>query len=284
MLSLRHVSHVLIIVALALVVCGCNDDEDCPTCPEDFQITLTAVDADGAPLANVAIGSMPGVPAGVIPFQGPDTPADRSRVTLPYTLDAVYPVKIVIRDIEDSHVATLIDEALDMGQHTIIWNGMYEGTFTTSPSGYYKAVLMIDDDDLPGLTAVDSVGLLHTPFDPGHFCNGVTDAQGRVVLTERRLVPGFWSPPELTHVIEDGTVGDAFALTTETWLFCERPGEAPAYEWGVVNAVDGPQAITVVFEEEPPAAKAPAGRPAPGKRAAADARASFGYPRPNPFN
>ena len=285
MFRFRYLFSLLLLTGFLLSASGCNDD-DCPACPEnepeEFQITLTCTDEAGLPLANVVVGAMPGLPRNAWSWD-PNGPGVKSSTRLIVELAENLRIRVLIRDVEKNPVQTVVEGAYLAGPWLVMWDGRYGDTYVHTPPGYYEAVLMIDEGEVLGWAAVDSVGLFQAAFDPGQYDYGSTDASGRLKISDRRLIPAFYDLMPLQNVNEEGVQDGYFALTTETWLLCLKDG-GPSV-WGVFQAVDGPQEVTVVFTEEAP--KGNGGPVAPLIRrphVKRDSRASFGLPVPNPFN
>lgn len=264
---------------------GCGDDE-CPVCPGDetatFEIAVSCVDESGQPLANVAVGAMSALPEAVWPFE-PNRFLEKSRVGLGFELTETLRIKILIRDVERNRVTTIIEEYMDAGRGSTFWNGRYADSGIQTPAGYYEAVLLVDEGEGIGWAAVDSIGLFQAAFDVGQFSYGTTDAEGKIRLTDRRMVPAFYELLPIPWTDENATPLGLVPLTTTTWLNCQSQDGRSG--WGIVDAIDGRQEITVTLVENAKApeglAARPLGAPTAGTK---DARASFEMPYPNPFN
>jgi len=64
------------------------------------------------------------------------------------------------------------------------------------------------------------------------------------------MIPAFYDLLPLQHVTEDGIAHGVFGLTSETWLVAHTQDNQ--HVWATIQAVDGPQEITIVFSEERP--------------------------------
>jgi hypothetical protein len=278
----------LLVVGLGILTVGCSDD-DCPICPDDesdsFEIVLTCVDEAGQPLANVSVGAMSALPESVWPF-APNSFLEKSRAAIDFELAEPLRVKVLIRDVERNLVDTISEEHLVAGPHRVTWTGRYEDNNVHTPAGYYEAVLLVDEGEELGWAAVDSIGLYQAAFDVGQFSFGTTDSNGKIRLTDRRMVPAFYDHLPISITNESEELLGQMPLTTTTWLNCQSQGGRSG--WGVLDAVDGIQEITVVLNENTEDSTGPAGliaRPAVAPQAGPkDARAAFGYAYPNPFN
>lgn len=288
MKSLRWTLALLLVAMTGMIACNDDDCPNCPDCPEptaEFEVILHCFDEAGEPLANVAIGGMPALPAGLFPWgpNGAAAPAEKSRVDLRLAVSDTFAVRLAIRDVERRHVVTLYDAIARPGAYSVMWNGR-TGAYVPTPPGYYEAVLSLQEEG--AWVAVDSVALLHMAFDPGQYSYGLTDSSGRIVIRDRRLVPAFFDLMPLEAIDEDGNAAGSFSLTNETWLLCVTTDGRS--EWAEFEAVDGQsQELTVQFQPlDSMGRSAPRGTASLGKEAARtkDERAWLQSPRPNPFN
>ncbi len=251
---------------------------------ETFRFEMLVVDQAGDPLEGVAVGSLPALPESVWPWP-PNNEPTRSRVAIPFELTEPLPVRIHIQDVTGAVIRDLPLGHLAAGEHRAIWDGRDESGITTR-SGWYEVVILFSEyGGDPYWTAVDSAGVVHVPFDTGHVSLGETDADGRLVITDRRLVPALWDLPAVTFRDENGDDIGTYELTTTTWLNCRSDVSGGA--WAVVEAVDGAQAVPVSLLP-PDGHRAPSGgtmvvdkgdgpdNPPPP--------ISLGGPFPNPFN
>lgn len=240
--------------------------------PVPFAIDLVvAHDAAGLdPVANARIGGMPAVPG----WAWPDGALARSSVAIPFELGQQSTVSLVMKDVTGEKVCTLVEGERPAGQHTVIWNGLDDGGMPT-PGGWYQVTFAAAVAGV--VVAADSAGVIKGSFEPDQYTWGVTDAGGRVRLSDRRLVPGFRDLPPVTATNQEQVVVGTFEVTTRTWLSVEGAG------WVVLDdLVDGYQQITASVQASPLDKLA-----APGHRGADDPpplQTRLRPPYPNPFN
>lgn len=267
---------VLSSLAAALVLtAGCDDD---PAAPEDtsFALTVTVLDADGDPLADAPVVIIPALPPGVL--QDGKAAAMRAAVTLPFTLPGDCRGDLTIVDVAGTPVRQLlVAHELPAGRHAVVWNGQ-DDEGNAMNTGWYTAILVCRDAATGALVYEGQRHLLliHVDGDRTPFRTG---DDGTVTITDRRIVPAFWTLPPVRHVDESATLIQEFALTTSTEIRAAGARITVALE-------DGPQEVTV--QASALAAPAQAAPVVSAPLGAADGDdpvpVIFGDPYPNPFN
>ncbi|MBD3222769.1 hypothetical protein GF314_16180 [bacterium] len=270
---------VLMIAGLVVMVACGEDDGDVAGPPAGgFELTLTIVTPDGDPVAGVDVGSTPAMPEWVFPW-GPER-ASRSRLAIPFQLADPCSVTVAITDVTAAVVCTLIHADLPAGRHTVLWTGRDQDDGRQPPGLYHVEFRARSADGATEVTSRRSV--LHAALDTDWWSWGTTDADGLVTVTDRRLVPAFWQPDSLVAVDEGGNELGVFALTTETWLTLS---DGETFQWQVVDAVDGPQEVQVVWDPGNAAApRAVATDRSPARGGDPEVPYQLGLPLPNPFN
>jgi hypothetical protein len=253
---------------------------------ESFRIEVLVLDPAGEPVPDADIAVMPALPSSVFPW-GPGRGDARPAVVIPFDLEEQLAVRLDIQDITGAPIRTLDLGAQPAGAHQLVWDGnddLGEPMF----SGWYEAVLRISAyGGDPYWTVVDSTSMLKVVPDPERIRVAVTDAEGRALITDRRLVPAFWDPPPLTHRDENANDLGLFELTTETWLYVAVPGSEFVGTWASVDAIDGAQAVEVTLTAVPPQGAPDAGpvlRSAPRDVDTPPLTTRLHGVYPNPFN
>jgi hypothetical protein len=243
----------LIACILVLVACmlACGDSPN-GTDSDEFAIALTVVDIDGNPIEGAQVGAMPAIPQWVFPeVIFPEDPSsgrgDRPSVNFRVLILGSQSVKILCLDVAGEIVRVLGPTPLETGAHILSWDGRDDNGDLVA-TGYYCAELHLFNDS-EEWEAMGAKGmLLLDPWSPlGSL--GSTTSSGRLTITDRKIVPGFWSPSDIEVTWDSPTIQGTFSVTTETWLYCQdvlgRTG------WGVLDAVDGPQNLRVTILLEP---------------------------------
>ncbi len=230
-----------ILAATALLV-GCGDEES-PTDPvdESFRVTVTVVDAEGAPLEGVNVGMSnellvtPDVAAAAASIPG---------VTVPVELTGSAIVRIVARNMADEVVRNVTSEVLPGGQRNVHWDG-FDGEGEPAPSGRYSlSVLFYEPQGSePVFTATQDV-FLERPA--GTHALGVTDAEGVFEVDDVNMFPSFYSlaymvATDATGAVT-GTVREVDGAIVSVWL----DGQAVASESVAIEY--GPNEVTVVYD------------------------------------
>jgi len=237
-----------------------------------FAIELTVLEADGVtPVRHARIGGMPALPPGV---WSPAPPA-RALVRIPLALAAASAVRLAVADVTGREVRSLVDGDLSAGRHDVLWDGR-DDQQRPAPSGWYAVRFTAVAAGEPAVT--DSTGLLMAVSGPDWHTWGTTDAWGRVVLSDPRLVPAFRDPPPLIRTNEEGATVGEYTLAPGVWLSVEGAG------WVVLEGLtDGWQRLTATVRLSP---EDGANQPVQGRDTGVPPPDSTRMlpPYPNPFN
>lgn len=172
----------LFLIALAT---GCSDDD--PAQPETYEgLVGRVVDADGEPLADVAVGVVYDFP-GMI--QGDKNlivahPLEKPATAFQYDLPEDGHLRLWITDHAGDHVSTLVDEVRTAGSGHFAWTGIDDDD-NPVPSGMYEAHVEVESI----LVAEYEFFLLF--LDPADFLtapNAVTGTDGRFRIPDS-LIP-----------------------------------------------------------------------------------------------
>ncbi len=269
--------YLFILAAPVLWLTGCSDEDSvAPT--EEFAIDITVLDAAGQPLADRSVIVMPLLPPGVL--QDDLQAAMPSAVQIPFQVPDPCLVDLEIRDVAGATVRMLLsgDEA-PAGQHTVVWNGQDDAEVDRY-TGWYAAVLTCRDATTGEVLFTDARDMLMATvdFDRTEFR---TDSDGKLTITDRRVVPGFWDVPEMRFTDENGNLTGLHTFTR--WTQIRAAGDRVEFE-----AVDGRQSYTL--QQPTLNLDAPAGATAAAITSSlvdvppVDGEFELGNPRPNPFN
>ena len=201
-----------------LLVAGCSDDD--PGTPESFQVTITVVDTLGHPVEGLELNLAPDSPLymdGQVAAKDDDLdPIPAENRLYPVSPNPFYPAtritfenahegpyELSILDIEKNLVTTLGSGIAVAGTHQIQWGGSI-GADQVAPSGVYFAHL-----ELRQAEGLDPVYTAEQPMLLARWGTfsppiAVTDAEGRIVLNDRRLFPDLFDLEPFPAMDENG--------------------------------------------------------------------------------
>ena len=214
-----HIALILT-VFLALNLGGCSDDD--PAGPEEFQVRISVRDTLGDPVEGLELTMAPDSP---LYMDGKLRDVD--PVPLEYSISGpspnpFYPVtnirfaaaqacwaELVIEDVAHGPVRNLIAQDIPAGSHAVRWNGQND-TEQTVPSGVYYAHLVLSEEEGGEILFEGWQPMLLAHWGPSSPVLAVTDADGDLMLTDRRLFPYLYNVdpfPAMNEVGEEiGTV------------------------------------------------------------------------------
>ena len=219
-MDVRIARTCLILTAfLALTLSGCSDDD--PAGPEEFQVRITVRDTLGDPVEGLELTMAPDSPL-YMDGKLRDVPGD----SLGYTLSGPTPnpffpattirfaaaqacwAELVIEDVARGPVRNLIAQEIPAGSHAVMWDGQDDGEQTV-PSGIYYARLVMSEEEVGEILFEGSLPMLLAHWGEGSPTLATTDADGRLVLTDRRLFPYLFDVEPFPAVDE---VGDQIGI------------------------------------------------------------------------
>lgn len=244
---------------LAGVVTACND-HDTVVAPPSFQVVLEVTNADGRPVPGLELGMAPDTPYyldGTSRFHSA-APAEEqlkrpfpnpsSGIEIPFHLDVTSQVSLIVEDIEGNAVRTLLDGQMDSGERIAFWNG-HDDSGALSPSGVYTAHLVVRDPDSQAVRLDDSQPMLLAVFDQMKL--GPTDAKGRIVLRDKRLLPFLYDIPDMPATDATGAIVGTISLSPTVRFYFTDPGTGYIRRYD--RNVEGPATLSFVWNP-PPAA------------------------------
>ena len=226
----RLIPAMLLIAALA----GCSDDTAGPggSIEKGFLLRVVVTDADGDPVPGIRVSAhhMVSVP---FLFRGKFTRrSPGAAVSIPFTLAEEAGCELIISDLNDSPVRTLVQGSLPAGRHTIIWDGL-DDQGDQIPGGVYLCRLRTGD-------AADSALVDYLEIDPRKTVLGYTDSEGIFHCRKRLAFPGTYDLPAICW-----TNGHGDSIGTFTCLDSVRitltdtvNGRMESYRIEVLNEVN----------------------------------------------
>jgi len=189
---MKTCTRVALLLILPALLASCSDDG---VSPQGFRVVVEVTDTLGTPVAGLDLAVAPDTPY----YQDGKATSPKPVVTIPFTIAQSSRVRLAISDIEDREVRLLDERILDPGPYDWQWNG-YDDAQQPLDSGVYHVNLRVEDPDTGALIHAQSRPVLMALTDPAHRSVGTTDAEGRIVLDDRRLFPHLFAPPEIPAV------------------------------------------------------------------------------------
>jgi len=202
-----------------------------------FRVDLQVADPAGAPVPDLRVVVMPALPDWYWPEH-----AQVGHLSFGVAVAERAAVRLEIRDVLRLPVKELVDGVLPAGHHTLIWDRT-DSMGQPVPSGWYVALLEIADEQTGEVLLQEERPLL-VATDGVETAAATTDAAGRAVLVDRRLVPGFWDLAPIVHH-EGGEIRE-IVLTPRTWIrLVDGQGRE---QWWSGELTDAPRAVAITWE------------------------------------
>ncbi|PJA74866.1 hypothetical protein CO151_07940 [bacterium CG_4_9_14_3_um_filter_65_15] len=271
---MRRIQIVAGLMILAVAFAGCGDDG---VSPGSFSLTVEVVDADGKPVSGLAMALAADLPY----YQDLAGYADKSRVTIPYSVATPCSVRVTVEDVAGVTLAVLEQDLVPAGRNTSNWIGRNDAG-QDQDSGVYYARMQAIDPESGTLLFEETVGMYMALLDPSGQADGETDAAGRVTITDRRYFPSLFGVEDIPATDESGeTVGMIHFDGSMRFDFYHPDSGQVMHFFRVVS---GPGTLKFVWD--PPAVEAPAPAGAPRTIDRLPPPAEFGLrpAYPNPFN
>lgn len=267
-------SMALFMGVLVLYCAGCRDDA---VSPASFSLEVEVVDADGAPVPGLLMSVVAD-----LPYYQDGWVADKAAVHIPFVLPVGCRGQLLVEDAEGIIVRHLVDEIMPAGKHSVMWNGRDDEDDMLLSAAYW-AHLKIRDVATDSLLFQDRAGMYLADFDPIHGHAGVTDARGRIRLTDRRIFPSLMGVENMPATSEEGLViGDIVFDGSMRFTFADTAGGYTSMRFRCM--VTGTGTLRFVFDSRA-ADDGPKVVPAEPKKDQPDPEVfSLGPVYPNPFN
>jgi len=256
---------------------GCGDDA---TTPDDsFQLTVVVTDSAGDPVPDLDL---------VVLMDSPyyqDGLAAKARVTLGWTQPQVAYDVVTIEDAAGAHLRTVVADSGAVGRHEVSWDGR-DDAGAAQVSGLYWVRYRASDfqgnllfeDRQPMYMALMA-------FPDGQV--GTTDADGRIVLDDKRLFPKLFGDMAMTARNELGEAMGDFPLTSLMRFYLRDSAAGVGQRFDrEVTGTGGTLALTwaPLKPRDTGPDPAPAGPPLGTIPVVPPAEFGLTPPFPNPFN
>lgn len=220
--------YLILTALLALTLGGCSDDD--PAGPEEFQVSITVRDTLGDPVEGLELTMAPDSPLYMdgkvrdvdpVPVEyslsGPIPNPFNPTTTIRFAAAQACWVELVIEDVAHGPVRNLIAQDIPAGSHAVVWNGLDDAE-QKAPSGVYYASLVMSEEEGGEVLFEGSVPMLFAHWGEGSPTIATTDADGQLVLTDRRLFPYLYDVEPILAVDEVGN-GIGIIVLTPTMRF-----------------------------------------------------------------
>ena len=202
---MRKLGLFLTLAATCIGVVAC--DEENPVKPQEFAVTIQVKTPAGDPVEGLRVGLVNDTPY----FQdGKD--AARAAVVIQVQLATQAQGRISIEDIEGREIRELADDVMMAGRHQFQWNGTnFDGVH--QPSGRYTAHLVVMELGSGRLLYEGRTDMLLAMLDSSRVPIGYTDADGKLVLKDKKLFPHLYDRPDMTATDETGEIIGTLTLS-----------------------------------------------------------------------
>lgn len=179
------------------VLIGCGDDD--PVTPPEFQVTIQVTDPQGQPVEGLDLSLVPDTPFYQDGNQGS---GDRPATVIPFQVAQASDIRLAVEDITGAEVRLLGEQPAPMGVHQWMWDGL-DDEENRLPSGFYTAHLEVRDPSSGDLLYEHRVHMLMAIIDASRYSVGTSDADGKIVLTDKRLFPQLYDVPDIQATDEN---------------------------------------------------------------------------------
>lgn len=234
-----RLSIITLAITTAVFYLAACSDNDSPATPTPFSVTITVTDPDGSPVQGLNLSLAPETP-----FYGEKTFGSNSNALIEYEnrLHGVSPnpfnpatriscelaaeshLRLCIEDIEGTELRLLVDQIKPSGIHNWQWNGLDENGDKVA-SGVYTAHLIITNASDDTVIHDESHHMLIAAWGIDYATVDVTNADGQIVLTDKRLFPFLYGIDGFNATDEGGEIIGTIMLTASMRFYLADPGE-----------------------------------------------------------
>jgi hypothetical protein len=273
---MKRLGVAFLMTAILIVSTSCDNDDG--TTPQAFTLTVEVVDETGAPMPGLAMSV-----AADLPWYQDKAGTDRAAVAIPFQVAVPCNVYLAIEDVTGAEIRLLIDEPVGAGQFLMDWNG-WNVDRIHMPSGVYSVHMRAYNPGTNTLHYEDRVPMYMAIIDPERLRVGTTDADGLIALTDKRLFPNLYTPPDIPAVDATGEQVGTIEITDSVRFGFHDP--ASGIHRRFYADVSGSGTVQFVWSGGK-AEQAPMTRGASRIETADDpppGTFDLGQPYPNPFN
>jgi len=203
----------LLLIPITLIMAACSDDETAPD--EAFQVTIAVVDAENNPVPDLELLVLMDSP-----WYQDGLQAAKAAVSIRWDQAVPCSTRVTIEDAAGGLVRNLWSGEPPAGAHRVMWIGD-DDDGVHQASGLYWAHLVATRDDTVLYDARQPMYMAIMDFE--RTVQGVTDAAGRIVLTDKRLFPLLYGQVDMMAVNESGELMGDFPLVFDMRLYLRDP-------------------------------------------------------------
>ncbi|MEN8005887.1 MAG: FlgD immunoglobulin-like domain containing protein [Candidatus Krumholzibacteriota bacterium] len=193
---MRYPYLLLALAALCFCVGACSDDD--PARPGEFAVTIKVADAAGDPVEGLRVGLVNDTS-----FLPDGARAAKAATSIRFQMAVSARLLFTIEDIEGREIRILVDEDLNAGTYTLMWDGV-DNEGVHQPSGRYTAHMAATELDTGDLMFEDRTDMLLAMLDMSRVPAGYTDGNGKLVLKDKKLFPHLYDLPDMQATNENG--------------------------------------------------------------------------------
>jgi len=223
---MRKYVALLIMIVLTLVMTSCDKSSE-PNNTNSFSLNLKLVDSNNEPLAGYVTTIFP--LNDELPF---NYARNRHELTLFLTVPKADNVKVEIFDYFGNKVTTLLDEELEAGRHSLVYNSAVD-----RPDGIYEAIYTYHDDE--GLEKSLSCYLYQFSEYNLDLARYITDEKGKIKETNILPFPYLYYENEFTCTNEMGSMVGTMSFSSPTCVkIANSEGVIKTATFNITNGVN----------------------------------------------
>jgi len=203
--DLRKKYLFLALAALCLGVGACTDED--PVKPAEFAVTIQVTDTAGDPVDGLRVGLV-----NDNPYLPNAKMSGKAATKIQFKVPVTSRVRLTIEDIEGREIRILTDDELSAGYHQVVWNGLGSAD-VHQPSGRYTVHMVAMELGTNRWLFEDRTDMLLAMLDMSRVPAGYTDANGRLVLKDKKLFPHLYDLPDMSATDENGQIMGKLSLT-----------------------------------------------------------------------
>lgn len=202
---MRKLMLALTLAALCLGAASCGDDD--PVKPAEFAVTIKVVDPAGNPVEGLRIGMVNDTP-----YYQDGLQADKAVCGIPFQVPMNVSVRLTIENVEGQEIRELVFDELVAGWHRVMWNGL-DDAGVHQPSGRYTVHMVATQLGTGQWVFEDRTDMMLAMLDWSRVPAGYTNANGVLVLKDKKLFPHLYDLPDMEATDENGEIMGKIELT-----------------------------------------------------------------------
>ena len=203
--------RILTLWALAAVLTagGCGDDTVTPS--NNMNLTINVTNSAGDPVPGAEVLVLMDSPY----YQ--DAGLAKASVQLRWVQPIATRVRLAIEDVAGGRVRALYDDSSAAGPHAVIWDGRDEEGVHQASGVYYVTLEALDENGDVIASDREPMFMALMSFDRAQV--NTTDADGKLVLRDKRLFPSLYGVEPMTARNENGEAIGSLEITGQTRIY-----------------------------------------------------------------